>query len=203
MSGAPSVGRKSVTIRHVVELVMVAWIALMPDSASAQAMLPKGAGPAGPPPTAPCSADPTAPIDFQGTLGHASGSSSVKIFQASDVADFYLGTIASKYGSGPQTQPSVSTIAELQQVERNVERIPALLASAHTAGLSAGNFKCIGFAPGRYVFFAQVYGSGAQAQDSPGGITFYRADVDVSSLRRHAIVVVRGFRRIGAYPPAS
>ncbi len=78
-----------------------------------------------------------------------------------------------------------------------------MLAAAHTAPFVAGSFKCLGFAPGRYIFLSAIYDGKGHVGDAPGGIVYYRADVDVSAIKRRSIVVVRGFRKIGSYPPGS
>jgi hypothetical protein len=69
--------------------------------------------------------------------------------------------------------------------------------------LVRGAFSCRGFEPGRYIFVAQVQGGGVVAGDGGSGTAYYRADADVSSLERRALVVVDGFRRIGSYPPRN
>jgi hypothetical protein len=150
-----------------------------------------------------CIADPSGPIDFEGRVGVAGGVSNVKIFRWSDAAEFYVDNIASQLGSAGPTQQHVDSLADLQNLGRLANQIPGALAQAHTAQLVAGNFRCLGFAPGRYIFLSQVYGGGGEPGDAPAAIGYYRADVDVSTLTRHATVVVRGFRRIGSYPPGS
>jgi hypothetical protein len=150
-----------------------------------------------------CVADPNGKIDFQGHLGAAGGPSIVRIFSSSEASDFYLNGFQSVLGTGAQPTAPVTTVAEAEKLLRLARKVPAMLAGAYVAPIGNGNFSCLGFAPGRYSFLAEVHGNGARAGDPPLGITYYRADVDVSSLTRRAIVVVQGFRRIGTYPPQS
>ncbi|MBD5633650.1 MAG: hypothetical protein IAI49_04140 [Candidatus Eremiobacteraeota bacterium] len=133
----------------------------------------------------------------------AGGTSTVKIFRWSDAAEFYVDNIASQLGSAGPTPQRVESLADLQNLQRLAYQVPGTLAAAHTAQLVAGNFHCIGFAPGRYIFLSEVYGGGAEAGEAPAAVGYYRADVDVSDVKRHATVVVRGFHRIGSFPPGS
>jgi hypothetical protein len=146
-----------------------------------------------------CVRDPNGKIDFQGRLGSAGGTSTVRIFRTSDASDFYLTGMESALGGGQA--PTVSTIAEAQDVLSVAQKIPAMLADASVAQISGGSFSCLGFAPGRYTFLAEVHGNGARPSDPPLGISYYRADVDASSLTHRALVVVQGFHRIGTNPP--
>jgi len=155
------------------------------------------------PPTFTCIADPSGIIDFQGQLGTAGGTSNVKIFPSTDTSELYVDSISSQLGTDTAVQKRITSVSELNDIVRREEKIPAMLAQAHTAAVVAGNFKCLGFSPGRYIFLSEIYGGRGHVGDGQSAIVYYRADVDVSSIKHHAIVVVRGFRRIGSYPPGS
>ena len=153
------------------------------------------------PPMHRCIADSNGRIDFEGRLGSAGGPSTVRIFATSEASDFYLNGLQSELGNGAQPTPAVRTVEAAENLLRITQKIPLMLANASLAQIVDGKFTCLGFAPGRYSFLAEVHGNGARASDPPLGISFYRADVDVSSLTRHAVVVIQGFRRIGTDPP--
>jgi hypothetical protein len=143
-------------------------------------------------------------IDFRGHLASAQFGSSVQIFAWSDGAQAYADNLAAQLGPKSATSTGSSTaptIADLQAATTRAMQVPAAIASASTASFVGGDFSCSGFNPGRYLFLAQVQGGPAQAGASKALITYYRADVDVSSVHRRATVVVSGFRRIASYPP--
>ncbi|MBD5655580.1 MAG: hypothetical protein IAI50_10455 [Candidatus Eremiobacteraeota bacterium] len=188
---------------------LLCGIALAGSRASAQTsngFPPKPPGaPAGPPVSA-CVGSPDGKIDFRGHLAAASFGSSIQIFTWSDGAQAYVDNLAAQLGprSAPSTGSSAApTIADLEAATARAIQVPAVLASASTASFVGGDFSCSGFSSGRYIFLAQVQGGPGQAGVSKSLITYYRADVDVSTVRRRATVVVNGFRRIASYPPQS
>jgi hypothetical protein len=171
--------------------VAVAVIGLNVGEANASATLPMHH----------CVSDPSGRIDFQGHLGSAGGPSTVRIFRTSDASDYYLFGLQAELETGAPTPAPVTTVEDAQRLLSVVRKIPAMLANASVAQIVDGSFTCLGFAPGRYSFLAEVHGNGASPNDPPLGISYYRADLDVSSVTRRAVVVVQGFHRIGTNPP--
>ena len=139
-------------------------------------------------------------IDFAGRLGTAGGASFVQIFPWSDGAVAYADDLEHQLGVAGASAAHPMTLADLEAATAAARQIPAAMASASQAALVKGEFSCTGFAPGRYLLLAQVQGGSGQPGEVKALIEYFRADVDASSIRRHVVVLVNGFRRIASYP---